>query len=73
MRRKSTKETTHSSGSAISPAIKTSPQQKKASWTPEEMAKAKPLPIPTTPDTPVVTHLPAGTGQTSSGGKPEEP
>jgi hypothetical protein len=36
------------------------------------MAEAKPLPIPTTPDTPVVTHLPAGTGRTSSGGKPEK-
>jgi hypothetical protein len=73
MRRKSIKKTTHSSGSVISSAIKTSSQQKKSNWTPEEMAQAKPLPIPTTPDTPVVTHLPAGTGQTSSGGKPEKP
>jgi len=73
MRRKNIKKTTHRPGSVISPAIKTSSQQKKTSWTPEEMAEAKPLPIPTTPDTPVVTHLPAGTGRTSSGGKPENP
>lgn len=60
------------SGSTLSPQEEASAGAKPRDWTPEEMAAAQPLPIPTTEAHPT-THFQAATaaGRASPAGRPE--
>jgi hypothetical protein len=61
------------SGARLSPQVEASPGVTHEDWTPEEMAAAQPLPLPTTPATSSQSSVATAAGCTSPAGQPEEP